>query len=97
MAPFAFLGSTYDAQLRAVYTEISPENVYSTRGLLTALFYDALTSTDPLFHLISRYANQDMLNAIAAEYGKGRLLLIGTTNFDVQGPIWNIGAIAAGG
>jgi hypothetical protein len=26
--------------------------------------------------------NQDMLNAIATEYQKGRLLLIGTTNLD---------------
>lgn len=98
IAPFAFLGSAYDPQLRAVYTEISPEDVYATRGLLTAVFHDALTSTDPLFQLISRYANQDMLNAIAAEYRKGRLLLIGTTNLDVQRPIiWNIGAIATSG
>ena len=30
------------------------------------------------------------------EYGKGRLLLIGTTNLDAQrGVIWNVGAIAA--
>jgi hypothetical protein len=98
IAPFAFLGPTYDPQLRAVYTEISPEDVYETRGLISAVFHDALTSTDPLFHLISQYANQDMMNAIAAEYHKGRLLLIGTTNLDVQRPIiWNIGAIAASG
>ena len=39
-----------------------------------------------------------MLAAIAREYNKGRLLLIGTTNLDVQRPvIWNIGAIAASG
>jgi hypothetical protein len=39
-----------------------------------------------------------MLAAIAREYAKGRLLLIGTTNLDVQRPvIWNIGAIAASG
>jgi Patatin-like phospholipase len=98
IAPFAFLGPTYDPQLRAVYTEISPDNVYESRGLLSAIYHDALTSTDPLFRLISRYANQDMMNAIATEYQKGRLLLIGTTNLDVQRPvIWNIGAIAASG
>jgi predicted patatin/cPLA2 family phospholipase len=98
IAPFAFLGSAYDPQLRAVYTQISPADVYETRSLLSAVFADALTDTDPLFKLISRYANQDMLDAIAAEYRKGRLLLIGTTNLDVQRPvIWNIGAIAASG
>lgn len=98
IAPFAFLGPAYDPELRSIYTDISPDDVYETRGLLSAIYHDALTSTDPLFHLISRYANQDMMNAIAAEYQKGRLLLIGTTNLDVQRPvIWNIGAIAASG
>jgi hypothetical protein len=39
-----------------------------------------------------------MLDAIAREYGRGRLLLIGTTNLDVRRPVvWNIGAIAASG
>ena len=38
----------------------------------------------------------EMLDAIADEYRKGRLLLIGTTDLDAQRPaIWNIGAIAA--
>lgn len=96
IAPFAFLGPAYDPQLRAVYTAIGPEDVYVQRWLPRAIFTDALTDTDPLFHLISRYADQQMLDAIGREYIKGRLLLIGTTNLDVQRPvIWNIGAIAA--
>ncbi len=98
IAPFAFLGPAYDAQLRSLYTGIGPEDVYRRRSLLRAVFSDALADTDPLFTLISRYANADMLTAIAREYDKGRLLLIGTTNLDVQRPvIWNIGAIAASG
>jgi predicted acylesterase/phospholipase RssA len=98
IAPFAFLGPAYDQQLRDVYTGIGPDDVYERRLLLSAIFSDALTSTDPLFHLIARYANADMLAAIAREYDRGRLLLIGTTNLDVQRPvIWNIGAIAKTG
>jgi hypothetical protein len=39
-----------------------------------------------------------MMEAIAREYRKGRLLLIDTTNLDTEQPnIWNIGAIAASG
>jgi hypothetical protein len=39
-----------------------------------------------------------VLAAIAREYDRGRLLLIGTANLDVQRPvIWNIGAIAKTG
>jgi hypothetical protein len=98
IAPFAFLGPSYDRQLRAVYTEITPDDVYKRRWFLPVVFNDALTSSDPLFQLISRHVDMDVLAGIAREYDKGRLLLIGTTNLDVQRPaIWNIGAIAKTG
>lgn len=98
VAPFAFLGPAYDQRLRAVYTDIGPPDIYEKRGLLSAVFHDSLADTAPLFALISRYADRQMLAAIAEEYRKGRLLLIGTTDIDVQRPvIWNIGAIAASG
>jgi predicted acylesterase/phospholipase RssA len=55
-----------------------------------------MADTAPLFSLISKYANQQMLDDIAREYAKGRMLIIGTTNIDVQRPVlWNMGAIAA--
>jgi hypothetical protein len=98
IAPLAFLGSSYDPQLRAAYTEIGPADVYEQRSILRAVFSDALASTDPLFLLISRYITDDMLAAITREYDRGRLLLIATTNLDVQRPvIWNMGAIAKKG
>jgi hypothetical protein len=96
-APFAFLGSAYDGQLRAVYTELKPADVLVARGLLAgALFYDAMADNSPLFKTISRYLTPDMQIALAKAYGEGRLLLIGTSDLDAQLPvIWNIGAIAA--
>ena len=98
IAPFAFLGPAYDAQLREVYTTMTPDRVFRQRGYPAALFDDAMADTTPLAKLIAKYANQDLLDAIANEYRKGRLLLIGTTNLDAQRPvIWNIGAIAASG
>ena len=97
-APFAFLGPAYDAQLRDIYTGIRPADVFEQRGYLAAVFDDAMADTRPLYRLISRYADERMLAAIAREHAKGRLLLIGTTNLDVMRPvIWNIGAIAASG
>lgn len=96
IAPFAFLGSEYDGPLREVYTTMNPERVYKFRGLSAALFDDAMADTTPLADVIARYLDQKLLDAIAVEYGKGRLLLIGTTDLDAQRPvIWNIGAIAA--
>lgn len=98
IAPFAFLGPDYDDALRDVYTNMTPDKVFKVRGLTAALFDDAMADTGPLSQVISTYADQKMLDAIAREYRQGRLLLIGTTHLDAQRPvIWNIGAIAASG
>ena len=97
-APFAFLGAKYDEQLKAVYTTITDKNVLEDRGLLAALYSDALSDNAPLKQLVAKYVTADMMQAMAAENAKGRLLLIGTTNLDARRPvIWNIGKIAASG
>jgi hypothetical protein len=99
IAPFAFLGPAYDPQLRRLFTEVSSGDVLIFARLVQALLFgEALADTSPLSRLIELYLDEDMLAAIAREYGKGRMLLIGTTNLDVQRPVvWNIGAIAASG
>ena len=98
VAPFAFLGPSYDAALREVYTSMTPESIYRTRGISAALFDDAMADTTPLADVIAKYADEKMFAAIAREYGEGRLLLICTTDLDAQRPvIWNIGALAASG
>ena len=98
IAPFAFLGPSYDQQLKDVYTTISAKDVFIERSFISAFIDDALSDTTPLFHLISKYLDKDMLADIAREYRKGRLLFVGTTYLDARRPvIWNIGAIAASG
>jgi hypothetical protein len=95
-APFAFLGPAYDAQLRAVYTELKPADVLIERNIVSGVLGDAMADNSPLFGTISRFLNSDMLAAIAKGYEEGRLLLIGTTNLDArERVIWDIGAIAA--
>ncbi len=97
-APFAYIGSAYDPQLRAVYTDLTPSHVLIKRYITAALFNDALTDNAPLFKTISGYLDETMLAALAKGYDDGRLLLIGTTDLDAQQPvIWNIGAIARSG
>lgn len=98
IAPFAFLGPDYDAALREVYTTMTPAKIYRARGYLAAVFDDAMADTSPLAEVIARYADRKMFDAIAREYQKGRLLLIGTTDLDARRPvIWNIGALATSG
>jgi hypothetical protein len=95
-APFAFLGPTWDDKLTAVFTTIRQSDIFTKRSITAAIFNDALADTSPLWTLVSRYVDADMLAAIAREYARGRLLLIGTTDLDARRPvIWNIGAIAA--
>ena len=98
-APYACLGSAYDEELRAIYTTLSAKDVLEARGLISgALFNDAMADNAPLRQTVAKYFNQAMLDAIAAEYRKGRILLIGTTDLDARRPvIWNITKIAASG
>ena len=96
IAPFVFLGPHYDANLRRVFTRTSAEKIYIERPAIAAFSDDALVDTTPLRELIASYLTPNMVREIAAEYAKGRLLLIGTTNLDqARSVIWNIGAIAS--
>ena len=98
IAPFAFLGPDYDDELKAVYTEVTPKDILDRRFILAAFFNDALADNKPLWRLVSDYVDQKMLDDIAAEYNKGRLLLVGTTDLDArQGVIWDMTKIAASG
>jgi predicted acylesterase/phospholipase RssA len=98
IAPFAFLGPKYDAQLKAIYTGISGKDIMKKRTVLAAVFDDAMADNTPLWKLTRKSVNEEMLREMAAEYAKGRFLLIGTTNLDGMRPtIWNIGKIAASG
>jgi len=96
IAPFAFLGPDYDHLLKEFYTGVGPKDIYETRSILAVITSDALSDNKPLLNLIRKYVNRDLLKEIAAEYQKGRVLLIGTTNLDSRRPVvWNMGAIAS--
>lgn len=95
-APLAFLGPDYDDELREVYTRISAADVLLQRSYIAAITQDAAADTSPLRRTIAKYFDQTMLDAIAAEHEKGRILLIGTTNLDARRPIiWNLTKLAA--
>ena len=96
IAPFAFLGPQYDYVLERVYTTSTQRDIFKKRGIFKGLFGDGMADTRPLAQTIATYVNRPLLDAIAAEYAKGRLLLVGTANLDTMEPvIWNMTAIAA--
>lgn len=96
IAPFAFLGPKYDYVLEQVYTTTTPKDIFKKRGLKSLLFGDAMADTTPLANVIASHVDRAFLDQVAAEYAKGRVLLVGTTNLDSMEPvIWNMTAIAA--
>ena len=99
IAPFAFLGPPYDEYLREAYTEVSGEDIYERKGVVTILRGSAsVADNSPLRRLVARYVTDQMLVDIAREHQKGRRLLVGTTNLDAERPVvWDIGAIALSG
>lgn len=97
-APFAFLGSRYDRELRSVYTKVHSQDIGTLLPIPAILSGDSVADSSPLAHLIATHLSADMVDEIGREYRRGRLLFVGTTNLDLGQPIaWNIGAIAASG
>jgi hypothetical protein len=95
IAPFAFLGSAYDAQLKDLYTNTPRHQLIARRSVFSILNSDALLDTTPLRALIEHYIDRPFLDAIAAEYYKGRQLWIATTNLDTRKKIvWNMTQLA---
>ncbi|WP_290543996.1 patatin-like phospholipase family protein, partial [Aestuariivirga sp.] len=97
-APFAYLGPPYDKLLTEAYTQISGRDVFRRKPVLSALRSSAAADNTPLRQLVARYVTDRMVADIAVQNGRGRKLLIGTTNLDAGRPVvWDIGAIAASG
>jgi hypothetical protein len=97
LAPFAFLGPAWDAQMTEIYTGDATRGVMHWR-VFGAFFGSSVYSGAPLERLIDRYADDRMITAIAAESARGRLLLVATTDFATGEPvIWDLGSVALHG
>jgi Patatin-like phospholipase len=96
IAPFAFLGSPYDATLRQIYTDGIAGSLLDSPNILNALFGSGLFGNTRLRELVARYVDRNVLASIAVEHGRGRGLFIVTTNLDTQRTvIWDMGRIAS--
>lgn len=97
IAPFAFLGSGWDAQLANAFSgkrARSLQHHHWLRRLLSPGSYEAA----PLAELVDHYVTFKLLHAVARESARGRLLEVATTDVDKEETvIWDMGAIASRG
>ncbi len=70
-APFAYLGTEYDAVLKDLYTTTSTKDIAKRRPILRLVHNDAVSDTAPLRALIEKTVNADVIAAIAEEYRNG--------------------------
>jgi predicted acylesterase/phospholipase RssA len=97
IAPYAFLGPAWDADLLEVFASGAAEHLLQSRGL-GVIFGSSLYSGRPLKELVDAHLSDTMIQAIARESEKGRLLLVATTDVATGMPVvWDLGAIAKNG
>lgn len=98
VAPFAYLGPAYDGRLREMFSNYSGYDFYARDNIEKVITGQLSSEDNPLRKDIEARIDDGLLDAIATEYKRGRLLFVGTTNLDAQRTVmWNLGAIAASG
>ena len=95
IAPFAMLGSDYDAILKKSYTTTTADDVFKMRPITSVFWGESLADNHPLLELVHDVATDEVIDAVGKAHKNGQRLFIGTTNFDAQrAVIWNMGAVA---
>lgn len=95
IAPFAFLGSDYDAALRHSYTSAKESDIFKRRWLPELIWADSLADATPLKTRIASEITPEVLAKVAEAHRAGRRLYVGTTDLDSKRlVVWDMGAIA---
>ncbi|QTC89650.1 patatin-like phospholipase family protein [Brevundimonas goettingensis] len=95
MAPFVFIGSEGDAELRAAFTDGRSSRVLSPRWLM-ALRGPGVFRQKPLRDLVASAVTPEVIAGVAQGHREGRRLYVATTSLDTQDQvIWDVGALAA--
>jgi hypothetical protein len=95
IAPFAFLGQGWDAQLEEAFSGTRTAHLLQRRWVVSWL-RSSLYRGEPLVELVDYYVTDELLAAIAKRAAAGGILLVATTDLDKQRTvIWNLGVVAA--
>ncbi|MCW2306081.1 patatin-like phospholipase family protein [Rhodobium gokarnense] len=96
VAPYAFIGSSEDPELQGMFAGFDGYDFYAKENIQKVIVGEVQSDDNPLRRDVEKRVTDELLDAVAAEYARGRLLFVGTTNLDAQRTVmWNLGAIAA--
>jgi hypothetical protein len=94
IAPFAFLGPSWDVKLTEALAGAGTSGLLVRRSV-DVLFRPSLYRGRPVAAFIERAISDELIDAVARESQGGRLLLVATTDLDKGASvIWSLGAIA---
>ncbi len=97
MAPFAFLGASWDDRLEENFSGDHSEHFLVPRWL-GVLFRPGIFENEPLIKFVDDFVTDEMIREVAEQAALGRLLLVATTDLDKEETIiWDMGRIAARG
>lgn len=101
LAPFAFLGPSWDARMQEAFTGkgIARLMCSPTRTILSRLLSPrGLPHRNALFQLVDHFVTTQMIEAVAHESSTGRQLIVATTDLDKHETVlWNLSVIARHG
>jgi predicted acylesterase/phospholipase RssA len=102
IAPFAFLGPSWDPQLRRIFASGRIDRLGHAVSRMSIarriLFPSVANRNGPLAELVAQAYTDAMIDAIGREARSGRKLFVATTNLDAQETVlWDMTAIAARG
>lgn len=101
LAPFAFLGPSWDADLHKVFESRVIQRLQPSipGGLIKSLLFpQGIGGHSSLRKLVDRTFTDSLIAAVARVSATGRMLIIATTNLDDQETVlWDMGAIARHG
>lgn len=101
IAPYAFLGPQWDAALTEAFTggrSRALEERSVLGGLAHLLMHSSVVGDQALFNLVDHFVTNELIQAVAREAGRGRLLWVVTTDLDKEeAVVWDMGAIALQG
>lgn len=98
IAPFAFLGPSWDPALQDAFGGERSDLIHSpTSNFMTRLLFPSgLGKHGRLYKLVDHLVTPEMVAAVAAETLKGRRLIVATTDLDKRETVlWDMGVIAA--